>query len=171
MNGLPALRRLVWWLIRLGSAAVLLLLAMGYLQGYRLLAVQSNSMQPVFARGDALVVRRTTADTLLPGMIISYRSPVNGHVTISHRLLRLDEGQGTLITQGDALSEPDPAVPDENLIGQDRAVIPSFGRLLDALHTPLGLAAAVYLPAAAFGGRAVWRFSRQSYHPVYRVYP
>ena len=132
-----------------GSLAVLL--AAGLLimraQGNQLLSVQTGSMEPVLQPGDAVVVHAVSTRQLRVGDIISYQSPRDSSLIISHRLIGIDRRTGWLRTQGDALKTPDPAFPPRLVVGQVTAVAPKLGRLLDILRQPLGLALAVYLPA------------------------
>src|SRR4051812_744516 len=84
-------------------------------RGYRLLSVQTGSMMPAFRPDDALVVAPAAVHQLSPGQVISYRSPHDPAVIISHRLTSLKNGN--LITQGDAIGYPDPAVAPRLLVG------------------------------------------------------
>lgn len=117
------------------------------LHGYSLLSVQTASMVPVFGPGDAIIVRPIPARDLRPGDIISYHSPLNPNLIISHRLTRIDHHTGWLTTSGDALKTPDPAFPPRLIIGQAIAVTPNLGLFLNKLRQPLDLLLAVYLPA------------------------
>ena len=127
--------------------AVITALLILHLRGYRLLGVQTASMVPVFGPGDAIIVRPVAARDLRPGNIISYHSPLNPNLVISHLLARIDHHTGWLTTSGDALKTTDPAFPPRLLIGQAIAVAPNLGLLLNKLRQPLDLVLAVYLPA------------------------
>lgn len=118
------------------------------LRGYRLLSVQTASMRPTLRPGDAIVVAPIRPHTIRPGEIISYRSPRDPQLIISHRLIRIDERTGWLTTAGDATQGHDPPFPPTLVAGQVTAVAPHLGSLLDAIRRPLGLFVAVDLPAA-----------------------
>jgi signal peptidase I len=137
------------------------------LQGYRLLSVQTASMLPAIRPGDAVLVRRTKANQLQPGQVISYTSPRNHAVVISHRLVAIDQRTGWLTTQGDALHTLDPSFPPDLVVGQVTALAPGLGRLLSGLRRPLGLALAVYLPAALIIGTEAVRLGRTYARPFY----
>jgi signal peptidase len=115
--------------------------------GQRLLSVQTGSMMPVFRPGDALIVESVTAPQLRPGEIISYQSPLDPRLIISHRLIKIDRRTGWLTTRGDALQTTDQPFPPGRVVGRAVTVAPRLGRILDFSHHPLGLALMVYLPA------------------------
>ena len=143
----PALR-----FIRIGLWAActlsLLMLAMWFKLGqYQLLSVQSNSMQPAFKKGDALLVKPVSLENLVAGTIVSYRSPVNERLVVSHRVISVDYKHHQLATKGDSLKGADPLVPFDNVQGVAVALVPSFGRVIDFSHTLPGLVSLVYLPA------------------------
>jgi len=127
--------------------AVIAALLILHMRGYRLLSVQTASMVPAFGPGDAIIVRPITAHDLRPGDIISYHSPLNPNLIISHRLIMVDRHTGWLTTSGDVLKTTDPAFPPRMLIGQAIAVAPRLGLFLNKLRQPLDLMLAVYLPA------------------------
>lgn len=118
-------------------------MAIGYANGWRALSVQSDSMRPVFRRGDLMITRPDIAAPL--GAVVSYHSPLNGRMVISHRLV--GRRGNLLITAGDALRSRDQPFDRSRLVGRAVILVPSVGRPLDWLHRPLGLALMVYLPA------------------------
>jgi signal peptidase len=147
------------------SLSVLVLL--GRLHGDQLLSVQTGSMEPVLWPGDAVVVRPLPLSGLHPGAIISYRSPHNPAVIITHRLIAVNARSGWLTTRGDALHATDPTISPRLVVGQVWAVAPRFGKLLDALHRPAGLVLAVYGPGLlviiAEVRRLIHHYDRQPY--------
>ena len=124
-------------------------LAAFHAHGQRLLSVQSPSMRPTFQPGDALIVTPVKSHQLRVGQVISYRSPRDPRLVISHRLVKVDRPTGWLTTQGDALRTADQPFPPNLVVGRATAVAPGLGRLLDWLHRPIGLLLMVYLPALA----------------------
>lgn len=123
-------------------------------RGGVILTVQTASMQPVFRPGDAVIAWRVPPQQLKVGDIISYRSLHDSRVIISHRLVskQLKGGDLRLLTKGDAVSTPDPPISASAVVGQVSAVAPGLGKVLSLIKTPLGLAAAIYLPASIIIG-------------------
>lgn len=131
--------------------ALLALLAaagIGYarISGLEVLSVQSGSMRPTLHAGDIVVIRQNAAG-LSPGDIVSYRSPQNPRLLITHRLVNYDGASGRVTTKGDALAAADPPFSADRIIGRAERVLPGVGYGLDWLQRPLGLAAVVYAPA------------------------
>lgn len=168
--------RLLSYLVQSLLATMLLALLVGagglldlHAHGGRLLSIQTASMRPTFRPGDALAVMPTTVSQLKLGQIISYQSPRDPRVIISHRLTATNHQTGQLTTAGDALRTPDPSFPPSQLVGQATIVAPGLGRLIDTLHKPLGLALAVYLPAAALIAYELHHLSRRLSKPTYKL--
>ncbi len=138
-------------------------------EGEHLLAVQTASMVPAFRPGDALIVAPVKVWQLHIGDIISYRSPQNAKVIITHRLMDIDVHKGQLTTAGDALHSADPPFSSALLVGRATALIPGLGRILDILHRPLGLIFIVYLPATFVLLAEAGRLNRQYQRPYYRL--
>lgn len=136
-------------------------------RGQQLLSVQTASMVPVFRPHDALLIVPTKPTDLRVGQIISYRSPLNDRIIISHRLLAAHAGQ--LTTAGDATGSPDPIFSADRVVGRAVAVAPSLGFLLDWLHTPRGLILLVYLPALAIVAGELYMLLARSKLPAYRL--
>lgn len=148
-----------------------LLLAAGFiyarLDGYELLSVQSNSMRPVMQRGDAVLVHTRDADVGI-GDVVSYISPAHPDVVITHRVIGVDDTRGIIATKGDNTPLVDPPVPAWNIVGTVTWVAPEAGFMLNLLRHPVGLIAAVYLPALAIILSEVRRLSR--YYATGRQY-
>jgi signal peptidase I len=156
-------------LVRTGTAimwmAVLLCLlfsaALGYAKmcGYEVLSVQSDSMEPAIATGDAVLVERGLR---LPhaGDVVSYTSVSNPRLVLTHRVIAMDGKRGTFIAQGDNTVSPDPEAPLRTIIGRVRYQVPYAGSVLDLFRHPAGLALAVYLPAAGIVASEARRLSQ-----------
>ena len=141
-----------------------------YLLGHeQVLSVQTASMVPTFRPGDAVLLRSVNPVELRPGDIISYRNSRNAAMIITHRLVNIDTRTGQFTTQGDNSSVADPSFPAQQLIGRVTAVAPSLGLALDHIHTPVGLATVVYLPAALIIGAEARRVLKQSGYQPYRA--
>jgi len=151
-------------------AASLTGLALWRVQGDKLLSVQTGSMVPVLKRGDAVAIVKVDPKTLQAGEIVSYLSPVNSAVTVTHRVVRLDLKHGVVITKGDALAQPDPPVPLDLVLGRVRAQVPKIGFAINELHKPIGLVAGVYLPALGMVVFEVRHLARAYRRRHYRLY-
>ena len=122
--------------------------SIGYarLSGYELLSVQSNSMSPVMHTGDAVLVSRRHAETQL-GDIVSFTSPMNPKLVITHRVIGVDNRHGMIETRGDNTSLVDTPIPTSSIIGNTTHVVPKMGYILSLIKNPFGLLVLIYLPA------------------------
>jgi signal peptidase I len=146
------LLRFVWRWLQVSAATVAALAAVWlcaqYIFGLRLLAVQTNSMVPIFRSGDALVMQKTTLEQIHTGQIVSYQSPRNPRELITHRLAGIDRIHNRFQTKGDRLVTLDPPVRGTLLKGRIIRVMPGMGRALTWLHSWPALIMCVYVPAA-----------------------
>lgn len=131
-----------------GAAAVVLLRQ----ADRELYSVQSGSMEPAISVGDLVIVERNY-DTLRRGDVVSYRSPDNPKVLITHRIVGIDTVRGLLTLKGDGAPAVDTPVAMHMVVGKVAYAVPKAGYPFDFLRHPLGLGVAVYIPAAviAFG--------------------
>jgi signal peptidase I len=137
-------------------------------RGELALSVQTASMVPTFRPGDAIIVVPANAGQLKIGQVISYRSPRDPRVIISHRLISRT-ASGQLITAGDALHTADLAISPDQVVGQVTALAPGLGKILDFLHRPLGLLLAVYCPALGLAALEIRRLLTHYRRVHYRV--
>jgi signal peptidase I len=137
------------------------------IHGLQLLTIESNSMAPTFVRGDALIVD-TKSTPIRAGEVVSYRSPHDASVTISHRVRAVD-GSGYQ-TQGDALDQPDQSVGSDQIIGKDIAVLPQFGKVITLFRSKVGLTLFVYLPALGLLAYEVARLMAVAATRSYRIH-
>lgn len=143
--------RSFYWLRLAALSAVVIAIGWAVVQAtlhLSLLNVQTGSMQPTFNSGDVLIMQKVAPAQLQPGTIVTYHSPRNAKVLISHRLVEVDATDHTFQTKGDALGRPDPSVSDALLAGRVVAVLPCMGRILDWLQTLPGLVVSIYIPVA-----------------------
>jgi len=155
--------------------AICLLLSGGFvlyrsMEGDRLLSVQTSSMVPAFYPGDAVVTQKVSLSNLKVGDIISYLSPADNRVVVSHRLIGINYRTGRLITAGDALDLQDVPFPSSLLLGRVTKILPGAGYPLDWLHRPIGLAVVVYLPASLVLISETKRLAKQYKKPQYQQY-
>jgi len=138
------------------------------LQGYKLLSVQTDSMLPAIRPGDALIIAPAHYK-VKPGDVVSYHSPKNPKVIITHRLISADAKTRQLKTQGDKLQRPDPAFSSELLSGKAIAIAPKLGLAIDLLFRPIFLIALIYLPAVLLLSAEVGKFTKLINTPMYRL--
>jgi signal peptidase I len=159
-------------LIVLGLVSMATISTYWYAHGGRIKTVESGSMAPVMSVGDAVVLMPAKPASLSVGDIINYSSPHNAQVTVTHRIVNIDNRAERLTTKGDALNQNDPAIPFEAVVGRAVAVAPNLGKLLDMLHRPLLMAIIVYIPALAvvfFEMRRLAAINSSGYrYPSYR---
>lgn len=136
------------------------LVGFGKLQGYEMLSVQSDSMRPVINTGDAVLADRGQ-HLPRPGDIVSYVSPKDTAIILTHRVVSFDGKRGTFVAQGDNTSTPDPAAPIRNIVGTVHYSVPLAGAVLDFFRHPAGLILAVYVPAV---GIIIGEIRRLSQH-------
>lgn len=122
--------------------------------GYKILNVQSDSMQPSFAKGDAVLMRRIAGQQLQPGDVVTFRNQRD--VILSHRLIRLDSTR--LVTKGDAAAELDQPISTSAVEGTVLAVLPDLGSVISWLTSLPGLIFAIYLPSGIWLGRELRRY-------------
>ena len=153
-------------------AAVLLVLASvaGWLlwrtQSVRLLSVQSGSMAPAIEVGDAVLVRPVTEDEVRIGDIVSFYSPVEPGIVVTHRVVSID-GAGQVTTRGDGNAEEDPVLDPTLLVGRVEHQFANAGYVIDFMRSRAGLALLVYMPAVIVIIAEIRRLAL-FFRPVYR---
>lgn len=134
-------------------------------EGLRLYSVQTDSMRPSLLPGDLVVDLKAQPSDIKAGAIVSYVSANGSGQITTHRVVA--NKPGNLITKGDNLAQPDPAVPYNMVIGKGQAVVPGAGYLLDQLHRPVLLIGLFYIPAlfiaVAEAKRLARHFGRRPY--------
>jgi signal peptidase I len=100
-----------------------------------IMAVVSNSMVPVFSRGDLIVIKGLECGKIEVGDIIVYNNPVR-KIPIVHRVVEIDsdsQGDPLFITKGDNNGHTDqssgisPPVRCEWVRGEVKLIIPKLG--------------------------------------------
>ncbi|MGD1993533.1 MAG: signal peptidase I [Anaerolineae bacterium] len=113
--------------------------------------VVSGSMEPTIPVGSVVAVRPVDATTIRPGDVISFKSPENPTVIVTHRVIRTTYEGTTLTfhTQGDANYEPDlEPVPASNVLGRVWFCILCLGYLTQIVRTHQGWLLLVVVPGA-----------------------
>lgn len=162
------LARIVSILAALALMLSLPLLAMRWLHGgFGIYSVQSDSMRPAIAKGDAVVVVRSGVRPSV-GQVVTYRDPAKAGLMVSHRLIAY--GDGKVVTKGDANATPDQPVPHGSIVGTVRVRVPDAGMFLDGLRRPAGLIGMVYLPACLLAWMELRRLAHLVSPPTYVLY-
>ncbi len=134
----------------IGAIAILLIGSVIPIAGnYKLMVVQSGSMEPVIKMGSMIVVK--PSEDYKIGDMISFMNRVEREESITHRIIDLEviEGESFYVTKGDANEDPDPRrVAKRDIIGKVLFSIPYFGYAVDFAKKPLGFALIIILPAS-----------------------
>jgi len=120
-------------------------------EGMRYYSVQSDSMHPTLKVGDLVIDEKISLSDIKEGDVISYVSPADPLVVVTHRVISVDKERAMVTTQGDNLTTADPPVAFASIVGATVKIIPLVGFLLDSLRNPLGLVAIIYLPVLVLG--------------------
>lgn len=153
--------------------AVALVLMHWHLHGKQVLGVQTGSMRPFFAPGDAVIVQPVATKgraAYRAGDIVAYRSLHDEAVVVTHRVVAVDQRTGWLTTKGDALQIGDPTIPPRLVIGKAEAVAPHLGTLLKTARQPIVLILAVYVPALGLVASEFRRLYRHFAEEIYRYH-
>ncbi len=103
---------------------------LGYLLGFRFLAVTTGSMKEVYGVGTLVVADKVSPDEIETGDIISYVTD-DALTVVTHRVIAVDSENRCFYTKGDSNNVADSRpVVFENLIGKVRFGIPALGYLV-----------------------------------------
>jgi signal peptidase len=116
------------------------------LKGFKLLTVASGSMEPRLLTGD-LVLVAPLAEWPVAGQIVSYNSSINNGEIVTHRVLSVDTKHDYVVTRGDNTDSSDPPIRRQQIIGQVSFKSKKLGAAISFLRRPVGLVAAIYVPA------------------------
>lgn len=115
---------------------------------YRVMVVQSGSMEPAIKTGSVVAIRPVTDYQI--GDVISFADEKSAKMIITHRIVEIkeDAGQKYYITKGDANSEKDfDLVSQKNIVGKVFFTIPYFGYVVHTAKQPYGFLALVVIPS------------------------
>lgn len=123
-------------------------------KGFRLLVVQSGSMEPAIGVG-SIVLTKPTSDFLSPissskfsqGDVITFSS---GSSLVSHRVIdsKYENGEFFYKTKGDANQQPDNTlVSEKDTVGKVIFKAPTLGKFVQFLKTPLGYFLMILIPS------------------------
>lgn len=126
--------------------------------GFSPLAVETNSMEPVFSGGDLILIKKTDIESLQIDDVISYYEPtVQDHsVVVTHRIVDItvnDDGLKLFTTKGDANNVNDSnKIPESEIVGEYIGHIDNAGKLVMFMSTSTGVLVCVVLPFAVIIG-------------------
>jgi signal peptidase len=141
-----------WLLTAVLVLAVLLLIftAFNPIKTFQLFRVMSGSMEPKIKVGSVVFVRKVKPEGLKKGDVITYTSSENPEMSITHRLVEIEEKEGKTVfkTRGDANNNEDMAeVSPSEIKGKVVFSLPFLGYLSVWIKKPLGFGLLVILPA------------------------
>ena len=130
--------------------------------GWRVDTVLSGSMEPAFGAGDAVIIRDVGATDVKVGDVITYRSPGNESVIVSHRVVEVHPAPRlAFTTKGDANEEVDNyRVPAGSLTGRVVLSVPFFGYFANFAKDKLGLLLLLIVPGSliiVIEMRRIWK--------------
>ncbi len=142
------------FLVFLGAVAVLLIVSVLPITGnYKVMVVQSGSMEPAIKTGSIVVVK--PAEEYKIGDVITFGAHTKIKAPTTHRIydIRVIEGEPRYITKGDANEEPDAKeVLSRDIIGKVLFHIPYVGFAVEAAKKPVGFMLIICVPAALIIG-------------------
>lgn len=143
--------------------ALMAVLLVGSLLGYRALTIRSGSMTPTIRVGDVVVATSVSPLSVRPGQIVTFRDPALDQQLVTHRVVSIRRvGHAVdFVTKGDAnLVTEHWSVPVSGHLGRKVLVIPGLGRVAAVLSAKAVRVAALALSAlliAVLGLRRIWR--------------
>ena len=97
--------------------------------GFQWLTVTSGSMEPAFGAGTAILVHSCPAAGLKEGDIVTCSLAGSGK-KVTHRVVRIEEDTGRIVTRGDANSTEDPPTSPDRILGKVWLAVPGAGYAL-----------------------------------------
>ena len=161
----------------MGLVFVLLAGTAPTLVGFETFVVLSGSMEPALGVGDLAVVGAVKPEQLRLRDIISYRTPAQPNVIVTHRLVGVsadETGRLMFETKGDANDSVDQVdVDSQAVLGRVFYAVPKVGYLVDFAKKPIGKAVLLGLPAILLALDALvgWRVTRSLASPSSPVAP
>jgi signal peptidase len=132
------------------SIALLLVVSIFPITGnFKVLVVQSGSMEPVIHTGSVVIVK--PASDYKIGDIITFGPNTKTKAPTTHRIadIKVQNGIPIYITKGDANNAPDTKeIRQSEIIGKVLFSVPYVGYAVAAAKQPLGFTAIIILPAA-----------------------
>ena len=123
--------------------------------GFRVFAIQSDSMVPTFSKGDLVIDTAVSNDTKLNvDDIITFWTVIEGQRALNtHRIVQVNDYKDftSYITKGDNNSIEDSMTVDRSsVVGKYKFSIPKLGSFIDFLQTSKGFFICIVIPVALF---------------------
>jgi len=138
------------FLVFIGAVAVLLIVSVFPITGnYKLMIVQSGSMEPAIKLGSVVIVK--PANDYKIGDVISFGAVTKTKAPTTHRIsdIKVENGKISYITKGDANDNPDQReVLKNEVMGKVLFDVPFIGYAVDFAKKPLGFSLIIIVPAA-----------------------
>jgi len=130
--------------------ALLLIVSVFPITGnYKVMIVQSGSMEPAIKQGSIAIVK--PVQDYKVGDVITFGPATKTKAPTTHRIFEIKQGefQPTYTTKGDANNAPDQReIQKRDIIGKVLFDIPYIGYAVDFAKKPLGFALIIIVPAA-----------------------
>jgi len=130
--------------------AILLIVSVFPITGnYKLMIVQSGSMEPAIKLGSVVIVK--PANDYKIGDVISFGAVTKTKAPTTHRIsdIKVENGKISYITKGDANDNPDQReVLKNEVMGKVLFDVPFIGYAVDFAKRPLGFSLIIIVPAA-----------------------
>jgi signal peptidase len=145
------------------ALALLALVLLARLAGYRPLIDYSNSMRPAINAGDILISHGAPAQSIRPGDIVSFSDRALQGRLVTHRVLAVHAEHQRLyfVTRGDANTVPERwSVARTSFIAEVDLRIPELGWVAAWLDSGLARSVTLSLLALVLGAtllRRIWR--------------
>lgn len=148
------------------TAAAMIISIFPVTGNYKLMVVQSGSMEPAIKTGSVVVVKPLKNYQI--GDVITFSDVYKTETPISHRIteVKITEGKYYYITKGDANKSNDPKeVSLDNVIGKVLFNVPYLGFLVQGARKPIGFALLIIIP----GGIIVYDEAKKIWNEVKKM--
>jgi signal peptidase len=150
---------------------VAILLATGFVLGWRFQPIETSSMEPRYPAGSLAVVVPIDPAEVEPGMTIAFDDPLSRDRVVAHRVVRQLPGDSLAWeTKGDANAESDPLPVHATAVrGRVAWTIPGLGSLVTALRGPQAVLLLVILPLVVLAWTELAERRRRAAKPTATV--
>jgi len=132
------------------AVAILLIVSVFPITGnYKIMVVQSGSMEPTIKMG-SLVIVKPESDYKI-GNVITFGPVTKTKAPTSHRIydIKVINGEPVYVTKGDANNAPDTTeIQKKDIIGKVLFSVPYIGYAVNFAKKPLGFGLIIIVPAA-----------------------
>jgi len=150
----------------IGAIALLLIFSIFPITGnYKIMVVQSGSMEPAIKMGSIVAVKPSENYNI--GDVITFGPYTKTKAPTTHRIydIKVIEGKPIYITKGDANNAPDAReVRQREVIGKVLFNLPYLGYAVDVAKKPIGFMLIIVIPAGVIIGdevRKIWKEVRK----------